>query len=196
MTLTPRDRKVLLLGGPVVALFLVIGFWPESKATTVAPVSSIPQAEKRLARLRQLAGAVPGRKDSEAKIAAELAKREKGLIQAETAAQAQAQMLQVLRRVGKAQQPPMDFRGVDWSPPKPYGEQYGEVAATVQMNCRIEQLVNLLADLEKQPELIAVREMQLGSADAKEKVIPARMTFSALVPRKLIPKTSREVQAF
>jgi hypothetical protein len=193
---TPREKRLLLIGGVCAVVFTAIGFWPESKAPTVVASSSIPQAEKRLARLRQLAGAVPGRLDTEQKATEELAKREKGLIQADTAAQAQAQMMQVIRRIGKQQQPPLDFRGVEWTPPKPYGEFYGEVAATVQVNCRIEQFVNLLADLEKQPELIAIREWQVGAADGKEKLIPARMTFSGLVSRKLIPKAGREMGAF
>ena len=52
----------------------------------------------------------------------------------------------------------------------------------------IEQLVNLLADLGAQPELLATSEIRIGQANGAQKLIPVRLTVSGIVPRKLIPE--------
>jgi hypothetical protein len=61
------------------------------------------------------------------------------------------------------------------------------VAVSVSFDCRVEQLVNLLADITAQKELIATSEIRIGNAHPKEKVMPVRLTVSGVVPRKLIP---------
>ena len=71
----------------------------------------VAQSERRLTRLRRLAAAVPAREQIDQRVSAELARREAGLISAETAAQAQAQLLQIVRRVAGAQSPPLDIKG-------------------------------------------------------------------------------------
>ena len=63
--------------------------------------------------------------------------REAGVIQAETAQQAQAQLLQVIRTLGKADN--IDARGGEFGPVKPLGDDYGEVSVAVSFECRIEQ---------------------------------------------------------
>jgi type II secretory pathway component PulM len=193
MTLTPRDRRALMILGAATAVALVAGFWPESGAAPVAPTAlSIQQAEQRLARLRQRAAAVPDRDTAARRVAAALAEREKGLIRAETAAQAQAQMLQIVRRIIRAQQPPVDMRNIDLGSPKALGPHYGEVQVVLSVSCRIEQLVNLLADLGNQTELISTTDIQIGQAAGKEKMLQARLGLSGLVPRKLIPEKKQE----
>jgi multidrug efflux pump subunit AcrA (membrane-fusion protein) len=193
MTLSPRDRRALLILAPAVAISLTVYFWPESGgAAPVATEFSIERAEQRLARLRQRASAVPDRSAATQRAAAALAAREKGLIQAETAAQAQAQMLQIVRRITRAQQPPVDVRNIDLGTPRPLGPNYGEVQVVLTVSCRVEQLVNLLADLGNQTELISTNEIQIGQAAGKEKLLQARLGVSGLVPRKLIPEKKQE----
>ena len=188
MTLSKRDRRALTLAGGCAALFLVIGFWPEERAVqTVEAVESIPQAEQRLQRLRQRAAAVPARDEALGRVRQELARREKGLIQAETVQQAQAQMLQAARRIWSSQQPPLEVRNIEFQPPRPFGDFYGETAITASVEGTIEQMVNLLADLTSQPELISVSDITFGQASPKDKKIQVRLTVSALVPKKLIP---------
>lgn len=113
----------------------------------------------------------------------ELESREKGMLKADTSAQAQAQLQDLLHKVGAANG--IDIRGVEEARVKPFGNDYGEAAVTVRFSCLIEQLVNLLAALANQPELLSTSEIQItGSAD-KNKVIQVRLTLSGVVSRKL-----------
>ncbi len=193
MTISSRDRRALALLGVAVVLVLLYQAFSTDDAT-VAPVAQaggIDKAEKRLLKLRQAVAAVPARESALAGVKSALEGREKGLLRAETAAQAQAQLVQIARRVLRAQQPPVELRSVDPTPPKPFSDDYGEVGATVNFDGRIEQIVNLLADLGSQPELIGVQQMQMSMASGKEKRISVRLVLSALVERKLVPDKPR-----
>ena len=190
MTLTSRDRRALAM--LAVSGVLSLGLWlstSDNKTTEVVAASdSVPTAEKRLAKLRQTAAAVPGRDEALKKVKAELATREAGLIRADTAQQAQAQLMQILTKIGRAQQPPIGIRAQEVGQLRGLGDDYGEVAVSVSFDCRVEQLVNLLADITSQKELIATNEIRIGNAHPKEKVMPVRLTVSGVVPRKLIPE--------
>lgn len=190
MALTSRDRRALALFIPTILAMLAYAFWPESSETAavVSSIDSIPSAEQRLARLRQMSALVPGREAVLTKVKGELGQREKGLIQADTVAQAQAQLLQILRRVGGKQSPPVDIRGQELGQARVLSDDYGEVLITVTLDCRIEQLLNLLADLSAQPEILATSELRLGQANPKEKNLPVRLTMAGIVPRQLIPE--------
>jgi hypothetical protein len=185
VNLSPRDRRALMFLVPALLVFVIVQFWPESSAEV--PSTFTPaQAEKRLASLRRIAAGLPEREQIRDKVRAELAAREAGLIEAETMAQAQARMLQVVRRVLSEQQPAVSFRAGEMGQPKPVGDHYVLTTVTVTLECGIEQAVNLLADLGAQPELIATQELQFGAATNAQKNVPLRLTLGALVPRKLL----------
>ncbi|MEO8131295.1 MAG: type II secretion system protein GspM [Bryobacteraceae bacterium] len=189
MTLQSRDRRALAM--LAVSGVLTLGWWlstSDDKSTdVVAAADSVPMAEKRLVKLRQTAAAVPGREEALKKVQLELSSREAGMIRADTAQQAQAQLMQILTKIGHAQQPPIGIRASEIGQIKSLGEEYGEVAVSVSFDCRVEQLVNLLADISAQKELIATSELRIGNAHPKEKIMPVRLTVSGVVPRKLIP---------
>ena len=185
MNLSPRDRRALLILLPALVLFAIFQFWPESSTET--PSAFTPQqAEKRVASLRRIAAGLPEREKVREQVRGELEAREKGLIQAETMAQAQARMLQLVRRVLSEQQPAVSFRAGELGQPKPVGDHYVLTTVTVTIECGIEQAVNLLADLGAQPELIATQEIQFNAATNAQKNVPLRLTVGALVPRKLL----------
>ena len=138
-------------------------------------------------KLRQISAGEPGKEQLLAQVTSELALREKCLIKADSAQQAQAQIVQILRQIGRQQSPPLDFRGVEIGQVRPFGDSYGEVALTVSFDSQIEQLVQFLADLTAQPELIATSEIRLGQAHPKQKSMPVRLTVSGLVPKSLLP---------
>jgi hypothetical protein len=119
---------------------------------------------------------------------ADLAAREKGLLQADTAPQAQAQLFQILRRVGRSLPQPVEIRANEIGQAKSFGDDYGEVSVSVSFECGIEQLVNFLAELGAQPELLATSDLRLGAAREKDKILPVRLTVAGVVPRKLIPE--------
>ena len=190
--MSTRDRKAiryLVLSLSLSLPFFVYKLWPESPVpAAAAPVQSVDQAEKRLARLREIAVTVPGKEEVLKVASAELADREKGLILADTAAQAQAQLLQMLRRLAAAVTPPIEVRSNEIGPVGPFGDAYGSVTVSLQMECRIEQLVNLLAAIATQPELISTNDLRVTSSSPKDKGVGARITVTGLVPRKLLPE--------
>ena len=179
------DRKTAILWISGVAVILILRFFvlADRSQAVVAASESVPMAEKRLERLRQIAATVPGKEAVMKQASGELESREKGILKADTSAQAQAQLQDLLHKVGAANG--IDIRGVEEARVKPFGNDYGEAAVTVRFSCLIEQLVNLLAALANQPELLSTSEIQItGSAD-KNKVIQVRLTLSGVVSRKL-----------
>ena len=194
MTLTPRDRRALALLVPVLIAGLAYRFWPESgrSSVVVAPGGdSVTLAEARLARLRATAATVPVKSEILKKASADLVAREKGILQAETGAQAQAQLLQILRRLGAAETPAVEIRSTELAAIRPLGDDYGEAGVAVQIECRMDQLVNLLAALPAQPEILSTSELRVTSANAKDKTVGVRLAISAVVPRALVPDKAR-----
>jgi hypothetical protein len=189
--LEQRDRRaLLLLAAAVVVLAIYLLFSGDAGSTQViGTADSIPAAERRLERVRRLAAGVAAREQLLAQVSAELAEREKGVIQAETAAQAQAQLLNVLRRVAQAQTPPLEFGTVELSQQiSPLGEDYGEVQVSMPILCHIDELVNYLADLTRQPEALAINDLRIYSQDLKQKMVSVRLAVVGVVPKRLVPK--------
>ena len=185
MSFGTLDRKTAILWISGVAVILIFRFFvlADRSPAVVAASESAPMAEKRLARLRQIAATVPGKEALMKQASGELESREKGMLKAETSAQAQAQLQELLHRVGAANG--IDIRGIEDMRVKLLGADYGEASVTVRFTCLIEQLVNLLAALATQPELISTNQIQItGNAD-KNKVIQVRLTLSGVVSRKL-----------
>jgi len=187
VSLSERDRRALVLMGVGVAVVAILRFGVYRDATSdkVESIGSIPIAEKRLARLRQAEVSGPAKRTILNRLSAELAAREKGMIQAPTAQQAQAHLLETIRRVGKNEG--VDVRGGDFREVRPLGQDYGNAAVSVNFECRIEQLVNFLAALTHESELVATDEVRVSSANVKEKTVRVRLTLAGVVPRALVP---------
>ena len=188
MTTGALDRRTLfiLVGGLAGIAILRFGVFADHQAPVVAPVASIPMAEKRLQRLRELAATVPAREIVLKQASADLESREKGMLKADTVPQAQALLQDVIRTVGSANG--IDARGMeDWRF-KPMANDYGEVSVTVSFTCAIEQLVNFLTALANEPELLATNSIQITGGGDKNKKIQVRLSLSGVVPRKLTPE--------
>ena len=188
MTLTARDRTALSILAAAVALWALFQFviLQDKSAPAVQVVSlNSAQLRQRLALLRQTAAVLPVREAMLKQSNADLADRERGIIPGDTAAQAQSELLQTAQRVGKASQ--LDVRSSDFGAPKAFGD-YGLVYATVTFDCHIEQLLNFLADLTREQELIVPSEERIASTDQKEKTMTVRMVLAGVVAKKLIPE--------
>ncbi|HWE48238.1 MAG TPA: hypothetical protein VG273_00510 [Bryobacteraceae bacterium] len=189
MNLSQRDRRALILLAVslLVSAILYYGFPGQStSAPAAATVTQDPAlARQRLAYLRQVAATVPAREALLKQTTSDLASREAGVVQADTIAQGEAALLEIARRIGKEEQ--LDVRGGDFGAPKVFGD-YALVYTTVAFECHIEQLVNFLADLAKEPELITPSEEHIASANPKEKTMSVRMVLAGVVPKKLIPE--------
>jgi hypothetical protein len=191
MKLEARHRRAL----PFLALILIAGlairFWPDSSGPAVVVASGVDDlaaAQRRLARLREIAATVPEREEILKKVNAELAAREKGLIVADTAAQAQAQLIQIIRTLGRAENPPVEIRTTEGFGLRALGDAYGEATVSVLVECRIDQLINMLAGLAARPELVSTSDLRVTSSNAREKTIGVHLTVAGVVPRKLVPE--------
>jgi hypothetical protein len=191
VNISERDRRALVVLGAGLAAAAVLYFIsPNNGGTTGVPAPAVNRdnialAQQRLTRLRQIAATVPAREAVLKQTAADLADRERGMIQADTAPQAQAALLEIARRLGKDEQ--IDLRGGDFGAPKAYGD-YGLVYATVIFDCHVEQLVNFLADLSREPEIIVPSEERITSGNPKEKTVGVRMLLAGVVAKKLVPQ--------
>jgi hypothetical protein len=107
------------------------------------------------------------------------------MILADTAAQAQAQLLEIIRRIGKDDG--IDVRGAEEMKVRPLADDYGEVVVAVSFTCRIEQFINFMTDLANRPELLATSNIRVSSSNPKEKTVSVRLGLSGVVSRKLVP---------
>src|SRR5206468_12529556 len=134
-----------------------------SNAAVPVASGSVDLQQHRLATLRDTAATVPSKEENFKKISADLAVRENGLIRADSAAQAQAQLSTILRQVASGES--IDVRATELNGIVPLGDAYAAVAVTIQAECRIEQLLNLMAALQARPELISTRDLRVVSAN-------------------------------
>lgn len=185
MTLQPRDRRALaILGASAVVAALFLGLSGGDEKPAVVAIDNIPAAERRLERLRRLAASVPGKDQVLRQVQSELGRREAGLIQADTAAQAQAQLVQIVRRLARAEN--LDVRNTEIGEARKFGADYGEVSVSANFECGIEQLLNLMAALTAQKETIGTTDLRVGAANPKQKTMPVRLTVSGLVRKELV----------
>jgi hypothetical protein len=189
--MSDRERKLVLWLIPAVILFVILQFvvLKDDKRTVgqTKATENVGQAEKRLAKLRAIAATVPAKQKILDRVDADLAFREKGVMQGETAAQASARLLEIAHRVATAEG--IDIRGGDIGQPKAISADYGEVYATFGFTCAIEKYINFMAGLSREPELTGATEIHLTSTmNPKDKTVTVRMTLAGLVPKKLIPE--------
>jgi hypothetical protein len=186
MTLTDRDKRLLPL--LVIALVGIIArfFMLRSESAPAEATAAAPVVERQLTRLRAVESTIPGKETLLKSAREQLATLEKGLIEAETAGQAQAQLLQTIRRLGKVEG--IDARGGEIGQVRALGDSYGEVSVAVNFDCGIEQLLNLLAALSNEPKLLATEDLRISSANAKDKRINVRLAISGVVDKRLVPE--------
>ena len=183
-----RSRAMLVAG---VALLIPgvawrYGLFAGSDAGTVAAAEAIPIAEKRLESTRVKAASAPGKEMRLKQAQAELATREKGILKADTKAQAQAQLLEMVQFIAKTNG--IEVRGVERMSEAVISSDYGEVGVEVAFVCGIDQLVNLMAALADQPQILATNELRINGGNDKKKNIQVHLSVGALVARKLLPE--------
>jgi type II secretory pathway component PulM len=182
------DRRSLFALGGSVAVFLLLRFvfFADPTPAAIAAVDTIPAAEKRLEKVRQIAATVQGKEELVKQVKAELAERETGVLKADTEAQAQTQLLELVQGIARANG--IDARGMQEFRGIPISDDYGEIWTTITFSSSIEQLVNFLTTLGNQPQILSTYDIHVSSTHDKKKVIQVRLSVSGIVARKLIPK--------
>ena len=169
-------------------MVLIYRYTTGGPVTAEALTVDVPTTERRLLRTKQLALSLPSRQAVLQQTRQDLGKREKALLKGDTAAQAQGVLLQTVRKVCRSQQPPLDITASELGQVRPLGKEYGEVLVTVGLNCRVEQLLNVMAELTQQPDLIATDDVRVSSNSDKTKMLNVRLTVAGVVDRKLVPE--------
>jgi hypothetical protein len=189
------NRKALYIVAILSVLVVVryAFFGGREAPAVVEPEDSLPAAEKRLDSVRKLAATLPGEEDLYKHAAAELSGREKDLLQAGTDQQALVALLALVQNTARANQ--VEIRGSQEFRERPLNADYGEVSVTVAFSCGMDQLVNLLAAIGNQPEILSTNEIQITAGADKRKNVQVRLNVAAAVPRKLIPE-KKGVAAF
>ena len=98
-------------------------------------------------------------------------------------------MIQIIRRLGAAESG--DRNCPPSSLPSVRSAILVVTSVAVQIECRIDQLVNLLAALQAVPELVATSDLRVLSSNAKEKTVAVRLAVSGVVPRRLVAEKSQ-----
>jgi hypothetical protein len=193
--MSEREKRALILLVPAILLILIIrfGFLNDKKAVVVRAGETVGQAEKHLSKLREVAATLPAKQQLLAQVDADLAAREKAIMQEDTAPEAQAHLLVLARKVAAAEG--IEIRGGEFAQAKVFGSDYGEVFATVSFTCPIEKFVNFMAGISREPELVGPADIRINSQNAKEKTISVRMTLGGLVAKRLVPE-KKGFQAF
>ena len=187
-TLSPAMRRSLYLTLAFLIAGVIISRFHDSSPDVVAPAETPARAEARLEQLKAAASTVPAKEEILKKTEADLAAREKGLIAADTAPQAQAQLISIVREIGRAESPAVEIRNTDGFGIRAFGDSYGEAYVSLTIECRIDQLINMLAAIAARPELISTNDLRVNSSAAKDKVVGVHLTIAGIVPRKLVPE--------
>ncbi|MDE3166442.1 MAG: hypothetical protein KGN36_11610, partial [Acidobacteriota bacterium] len=135
MTTGSLDRKTAILLGVGVGAILILRFailGGSSAPAVVSAAQTIPSAEARLKRQREIAATLPARETQFKQATGDLRAIEKGMLKADTGAQAQALLLEKLRRAGEGNG--IDIRGMEDARVRPLGNDYGEVMVWVRFN--------------------------------------------------------------
>jgi len=189
MTVGSLDRRNLVLLAVSLVVMAVLRFVvlaDRGASSVVAPTESVPLAERRLDHLRQMASTLAGEEQMLKQAQAELATREAGMLKADTRPQAQAQLIDRVQAVAKANG--IDSHGVERMADALVSNDYGEVTVEVAFTCGIEQLVNLLAALADEPQILATSEIRISGGTDKNKNVQVHLAVTGIVPRKLFPE--------
>jgi hypothetical protein len=192
-----RSRKIMLYGtlasmlAGVLVRYGVVGGDP---GTAAASHDTIPVARQRLELVRRKAATVPAKEAILKQVTAELQERERGIVQASTAEQARAHLMDVLHAAATANG--FDSQGASQLvDPKPLGKdkEYGQVAVGQNFTCGIDQLVNFLSAIANEPEILATDTINVSPVRNKNKDITVRLTLSGVIPKNLIPEKKKGV---
>ncbi|HEX3743740.1 MAG TPA: type II secretion system protein GspM [Bryobacteraceae bacterium] len=190
-----RSRKITLFGtlGVMIASVLVrYGVVGGAQGQVVASRDSIPVARQRLEILRRKAATLPAKEAILKQVTTELHARETGIVQATTAEQARAHLVDVLHSAAVANG--FDSQGSTQFPePKALGKNYGQVSVGQNFTCRIDQFVNFLSAIANEPEILATDTVFVTPVRNKEKDITVRLTLSGVIPKSLVPEKKKGV---
>jgi len=185
-SLSSRDRRALLYLGVALGLFLLLQLdfgLPEGPA---AGSGSVEAAEQQylLARTRARQGPLV---DAEfGAVSQTQAQMEQGLLQAETAALAQAEMREVVGNLLSAEQ--INMQSSQFGAVKLEGDVFTQVPLVVSFRCGIEKFVNLLSAIANAPRTLSTRQIRITPEQNETKTVQVQLTVSGYLPVSRTPE--------
>ncbi len=187
MQMKQRDKVALLGGGIAVSLFLILRF-------AVFPVwdslqdarANLPIQEKKLAKYREVAQTVSFRKGEVIGIESRLKDAEAGLLAGKSGPLASAELQDTVRQI--AAKDAIDFRSNEFMQIKPLNKDYATVPLSVQFQCHLDELVNLLNDLSANPKYLAVSRLSIQASGTKDKLVSVAMQISGIMRAEPVQK--------
>lgn len=185
-----RDRRalvVLLVAGALFAIMQLDFFFPSTGSPLVG--GSIEDAEERLLNAQVNARQKPLVQTEFEEAARVLTELENGLLQAESAELAKAEMRQLVGNLLIAEGITMKASG--FGNVKLEQDHFAQVPLTVDFDCRAEQFVNLMAAFSNNERVLGTRRIMLSPTNTETKAIRVRATVTGYLPVSRTPELTR-----
>ena len=162
------------------ALFLALRFgvlplwdrWQQERA-------DLPLRETTLLKYRQAVETASSQSEAAQTLETRLREAEAGLLENTNPSLAAAELQGLVKQITTSQA--IEVRSSDFLPVKALNESYAQVPLGLQFQCRLDQLVNFLAELQASPKFLTVPRLLIQTMGGKEKVVNVNLTVVGLM---------------
>jgi type II secretory pathway component PulM len=180
MALQQRDRKALKAMAVALGLWLVLRFavlpvwdrWAEARA-------ELPLRENALIKYRQALAGMGAAAESEELLQRRLREAEEGLLQGASAALASAELQGWVKQTTASHE--IEVRSSEFLPVRGQENGYAQVPLGLQFQCRLDQLVNFLAELQASDKTLTVPRFQVQARSGNEKLVSVSLTVAGVM---------------
>lgn len=182
-----REKRALGAMGLAAALFLLLQFLLLPAMESAEKLrAALPLREKTLRKHQDLVAQAGARETDWQSLQARLAETEKGLLDSRASAVASAELQQLVKQL-MAQQG-IEMRSADFLPVralKPVSAGYAAVPLSLQFECTLDQLANLLLAARGGNKILALEHLTVGAVpprpDRPRKMVSVRMVIRGLM---------------
>lgn len=180
MTIGKRDRQALQWGGVAMAVWALLRFvalpawdhWQRQRA-------ELPLRETALIKYRQALAAAGQERESAEALRNRLREVEAGLLRSGTPALASAELQDWVREI--AARHAIELRSSEFLAVPASSGDYAQVPLRLQLQCRMEQLVNFLSEVRSGERILAVPQLQIQSAGGPDKLVQVSLTVAGVM---------------
>ena len=180
MEISQRDKRALWAVGVALTLFASFRFaiFPAWDFLQEAS-ANLPDRQKTLEKYREVIQAAELRRAEISSLEARLREAEAGLLASETPDLAFAEMQLLVQQLTAAQS--IEIRSSAFLPVKPLEDDYLQVPLRLQFQCSLDQLASFLEEIGRGPKRLAISNLALQTANAREKLISVNMNVAGIM---------------
>ena len=180
MAFARRDRRALGVLAGALTLWLVLRFlvlpawdrWQQERA-------QLPLREAALTRYRAALAVAASQPEMADLLQNRLQEAEGGLLQGNTFALASAELQDAVKQIASALQ--IELRSSSFLAVQPDANGYAQVPLGLQFDCRLEQLVGLLSQLQSGPKIVAIPRFVVQSGGGADRRVTVSMTVAGVM---------------